>query len=178
MKFLKNKDLHRPDASQFQCMEKLQVTVVLDNVRSGLNVGSVFRSADAFLCERIILCGITATPPDPEVLKTALGATQTVMWEHHRETSRALEALKSEGYILLAVEQANVSEPLQRLDPLAGTRYALVFGNEVKGIGADLEHYFDGCIEIPQSGTKHSLNISVCAGIVLWKFYEMLHLKP
>jgi 23S rRNA (guanosine2251-2'-O)-methyltransferase len=177
MKFLKNEELGRPDLNDYINQQKIPVTIVLDNVRSGLNVGSVFRSADSFNAEQIFLCGITSRPPERDILKSALGATESVSWKHFENTSKALEALKSEGYIVYAVEQCDPCISLESLFVSPGKKFALVFGNEVKGVDDKLIPYLDGCIEIPQSGTKHSLNISVCAGVVLWKFYEQLGLK-
>ncbi len=177
MKFLKNDELGRPGNREFSKQVKLPVTVVLDNVRSGMNVGSVFRSADSFLVEKIILCGITAQPPEREILKTALGATETVAWEYIDETARAIKSLKDERYFIYAIEQSDQATFLQDMVPVPDKRYALVFGNEVRGVNDHLIPLLDGCIEIPQSGTKHSLNIAVAAGLVLWKFYDVLHLK-
>lgn len=177
MKFLRNEELNRPCKEDYLWSAKLPVTVVLDNVRSGLNVGSVFRTADGFLAERIFLCGITAQPPDREILKTALGATETVPWEYFANTGKALEKLTSEGYQIIAVEQADKSESLEQTSIQPGNKYALVFGHEVRGVDEMLLPLIHRAIEVPQSGTKHSLNIAVCAGIVLWKFYEGLHLK-
>ncbi len=172
MKFLKNDELQRPAKDEYQGIEKIPVIIVLDNVRSGMNVGSIFRSSDSFLIDQILLCGITASPPDREVLKTALGATESVSWKHFDSTKEALSELKSNGYKLLAVEQCERSILLNDFIPEKSTKYALVFGNEVKGVDEKLIPFLDGCIEIPQSGTKHSLNISVCAGIVIWHFYN------
>lgn len=177
MKFLRNEELNRPAAEDYLLSAKLPVTVVLDNVRSGLNVGSVFRSSDGFLVERIFLCGITAQPPDREILKTALGATETVPWKYFTNTGEALDELTGEGYQIIAVEQADKSESLEVAPIDCGRKYALVFGHEVKGVDEALVPLLHRAIEVPQSGTKHSLNIAVCAGIVLWKFYEALYLK-
>ena len=177
MKFLKNEELGRPDLMGYHNQVKMPVTIVLDNVRSGLNVGSVFRSADSFNAEQIFLCGITSRPPERDILKSALGATESVSWKHFETTHQALELLKSNGYTILAVEQCDPCITLETFVATHETKYALVFGNEVKGVDDSLIPHMDGCIEIPQSGTKHSLNISVCAGIVLWKFYEQLALN-
>jgi 23S rRNA (guanosine2251-2'-O)-methyltransferase len=177
MKFLKNDELGRASDTDFIAAEKLPVTVILDNVRSGLNIGSVFRSSDSFLIEKIILCGITAVPPARDILKSALGATQTVSWEYYDKTWDAVEALQHKGYFIYAIEQSDVSTSLESLVLNHSLKYALIFGNEVKGVDASLIPLLNGCIEIPQSGTKHSLNIAVCAGIVLWKFYELLKLR-
>ena len=176
MKFLKNVELGRPDVDAYKSIAKMPVTIVLDNVRSGLNVGSVFRSADSFSAERIFLCGITSRPPERDILKSALGATESVEWKYFENTSSALDELKTEGYTILAVEQGIPNVQLQSLEATTATKFALVFGNEVKGVDERLIPWFNGCLEIPQSGTKHSLNISVCVGIVLWKFYERLML--
>lgn len=176
-RFKKNDELNRPDADTFRKLEKMPVVVVLDNVRSGLNIGSVFRSADSFMAERICLCGITACPPDKEILKSALGATETVSWKHYPNTQDALRELKSEGYVIYAVEQAEEAIMLSDLNLSSNQKYAIIFGHEVKGVDEALIPLIDGCIEIPQSGTKHSLNVSVCAGVVLWKFYEKLQLS-
>ena len=177
MKFLKNEELGRPELNDYRVQQKIPVTIVLDNVRSGLNVGSVFRSADSFNAEQIVLCGITSRPPERDILKSALGATESVSWTYFETTRQALEALKSDGYTIYAVEQCDPCISLESFVAKPHTKFALVFGNEVKGVDENLISLLDGCIEIPQSGTKHSLNISVCAGIVLWKFYEQLALK-
>jgi 23S rRNA (guanosine2251-2'-O)-methyltransferase len=172
MKFLKNEELNRPAMADFIHQQKMRVTVVLDNVRSGMNIGSVFRTADSFLVERILLCGISACPPDREILKTALGATESVSWQYFKTTADALEELKRENYLIYAVEQCAESITPQQCGYNQDFPTALVFGHEVKGVDPELTGYFHKCIEIPQSGTKHSLNVSVCAGIVLWEFYK------
>jgi len=172
MRFKKNFELERPDMNVFRSQKKLPVVVVLDNVRSGLNVGSVFRSADSFALEKIFLCGITAKPPEREILKSALGATQTVAWEYTESTFDVLIRLKNEGFRIIGIEQAEPSVLLSELAVFNDEKYALVFGNEVKGVNAELIPLIDYCLEIPQSGTKHSLNISVCAGIVFWEFFK------
>ncbi|SEK66782.1 SpoU rRNA Methylase family protein [Parapedobacter koreensis] len=169
--------LQRPSVEAFKVQAKLPVTLVLDNVRSMHNVGSAFRTSDAFALERIVLCGITGTPPHREIEKTALGATQSVAWLHAADTAQAVQQLREEGYRILAVEQAQGSTPLQLFAPAVGQKYALVFGNEVHGVADDVMGLVDACIEIPQSGTKHSLNIAVSIGIVLWDFYTKLHLR-
>jgi 23S rRNA (guanosine2251-2'-O)-methyltransferase len=173
MKFLSNQELNRPDKQAFSEMKKLPYTVVLDNVRSGLNIGSVFRTADCFLAEKIMICGQSAFPPDKEILKTALGATESVDWEYHPNTRTVLESLKLKGYAVYAVEQCEGSQAPDAFVPPAGP-FALVFGHEVRGVDKSLSDLIDGCIEIPQSGTKHSLNVSVAAGIVLWEMYRKL----
>lgn len=174
MKKLTAPMLHRPTPETFATMHKLSVTVVLDNVRSLNNVGAFFRTADAFAIERIVLCGITAAPPSKEIHKTALGAEQTVAWEHAVSTVEAVERLKSEGWTVLAVEQVEGAVMLDQFEAKAATKYALVFGNEVMGVDQAVVDLCHGAIEIPQSGTKHSLNVSVSGGVVLWKFYEQL----
>ncbi len=177
MKFTKNEQLRRPGISDYLNQQKMAVTIVLDNVRSGLNVGSVFRSADSFNAEQIVLCGITSKPPERDILKSALGATESVQWSYTEKTESALHELKNNGYVIFAVEQGDPATSLEILELFSDKKYAFVFGNEVKGVDEQLIPLFDGCIEIPQSGTKHSLNIAVCAGVVLWKCYEQLMLK-
>ena len=171
MRKIANEELGRPTAEEFARMERMPVTVVLDNIRSAQNVGSFFRTADAFAAERICLCGITAVPPAREIHKTALGAELTVAWSRHERTADCLEALQREGCRILAVEQVEGSEGLDDFRPEAGVRYALVFGNEVEGVSQEAVDACDGAIEIPQAGTKHSLNVSVAGGVVLWKFF-------
>ncbi len=171
MRKIANQELGRPTAEEFARMERMPVTVVLDNIRSAQNVGSFFRTADAFAAERICLCGITAVPPAREIHKTALGAELTVAWSRHERTAYCLEALRREGCRILAVEQVEGSEGLDDFRPEAGVRYALVFGNEVEGVSQEAVDACDGAIEIPQAGTKHSLNVSVAGGVVLWKFF-------
>jgi len=148
--------------------------IVVDNVRSALNVGSIFRTADAFALEKIYLCGITATPPHREILKTALGSTETVVWEHVAETLEAVNALKSMGYKTFAVEQVESSIPLQAVELAIQQKTALVFGNEVDGVGEAVIENCDACIEIPQFGTKHSINVAVCVGIVAWELVKKI----
>lgn len=173
MRFKRNVELDRPDLSQYQVVAKMPVKVVLDNVRSGSNVGSVFRTADAFAIEELILCGITAMPPEREILKTALGATESVKWTHFGTTIDAISLLKQNDYKVFAIEQADPSISLETFQFAPDVdRLAFVFGNEVKGVDDSLIPYLDGCIEVPQSGVKHSLNISVCVGVVLWELYR------
>ena len=174
MRKIANEELGRPTAEEFARMERMPVTVVLDNIRSAQNVGSFFRTADAFAAERICLCGITAVPPAREIHKTALGAELTVAWSRHERTADCLEALRREGCRILAVEQVEGSEGLDDFRPEAGVRYALVFGNEVEGVSQEAVDACDGAIEIPQAGTKHSLNVSVSGGVVLWHFFNGL----
>lgn len=170
MQKLKLDELGRTDAESFQNQEKFPVVLVLDNIRSALNVGSAFRTADAFALEKIILCGIAATPPHREILKTALGSTETVQWVHYEEVTEALKDLKKENYELLAIEQTDKSIFLNDFKVIKNQKYALVFGNEVEGVSDEAIALCDAAIEIPQFGTKHSLNVSVCVGILSWYF--------
>ena len=172
MQKLKNEELGRPDLIAYQQIKKLPIIIVLDNVRSALNVGSVFRSSDAFRVEKIILCGITAQPPHKEVLKTAIGATESVQWEYFEDTKEAVKHLKSEKVKVYAIEQASNSIDLREFIPSART--AVIFGHEMDGVAQDVIDLCDGCIEIHQEGTKHSLNVSVCAGIVCWELHKKL----
>ena len=167
-------ELHRLDVEQYRQVDKLPVTVVLDNVRSEMNVGSVFRTADAFLIERICLCGITPVPPKSEIHKTALGAEDSVAWQYYSTTMEALEQLKREGYSICSIEQVHDSVSLQDFNVVPGQRTAIVMGNEVKGVSQQVVDASDLCIEIPQEGTKHSLNISCCAAIVMWQLYQQM----
>jgi 23S rRNA (guanosine2251-2'-O)-methyltransferase len=168
MRKLKNIELNRISVEEFQTIIKNPIIVVLDNVRSMNNIGSVFRTCDAFLVESVYLCGFTATPPHKDIHKTALGATESVYWKYYTNTESAVSELKQNNYIILSVEQTEESIALNEFQPIAGHKYALVFGNEVKGVEQNVVDMCDACIEIPQYGTKHSLNISVSAGIVLW----------
>lgn len=172
MRKLKLEELGRISVEEYHTIPKIPVVVVLDNIRSAVNVGSVFRTADAFAIEKIIICGISATPPNREIFKTAIGATESVFWEYIEDVSEAVSFLKSEGYTLAGVEQTDHSVKLGSVLPEAG-KIAVVFGNEVDGISDEILHKLDLCIEIPQYGTKHSLNVSVCAGIVLWELTKM-----
>lgn len=162
-------DLNRKSVEEFKQSEKIPLVVVLDNVRSMHNVGSVFRTADAFLISGIWLCGYTPKPPHRDINKTALGATETVSWQYAATTIEAVAALKAEGYRVFAVEQVEKSIPLQEFSFGDSEKIAVIFGNEVTGVDAEVVRNCDGCIEIPQFGMKHSLNISVAAGIVLWE---------
>lgn len=173
---LRNDELERLSAEEFKRAHKLKITVILDNVRSQHNIGSVFRTADSFFIERIILCGICAVPPTPEIHKSALGAEFSVDWQYYKNTSEAVTALKEEGYIIISVEQAENSVMLHNFEPDPDNKYALVFGNEVKGVSQDVVDMSDAVLEIPQFGTKHSLNISVSAGAVLWECCKKLKL--
>lgn len=153
-------------------MEKMAVTVVLDNVRSAQNVGAFFRTGDAFAVEKVLLCGITATPPSRDIHKSSLGAEFTVAWEYYNATTEAVTVLKEQGYTVLAIEQVEGAAMLDKLEIDTTKKYALVFGNEVLGVDQAVVDVCDGAIEIPQVGTKHSINVSVCGGVVLWKFFE------
>lgn len=168
---LKNEELRRPSLEEFRKQAKLPLTIVLDNVRSMHNVGSVFRTADAFAVEKIWLCGITGRPPHREIEKTALGATRSVDWQYAGDIDQALDALQRDNYRLLAIEQAEGSTSLDKFDPPASVKHAFIFGNEVNGVSPEAMRRVAGCIEIPQSGTKHSLNIAVSAGILVWDYY-------
>lgn len=162
-------ELHRMGVEEYKNVGKLPITVVLDNVRSEMNVGSVFRTADAFLIERICLCGITPCPPKSEIHKTALGAEESVAWQYYPTTAVAIDELKAAGYTICSIEQVHDSVSLDRFEVNEGQKLAIVFGNEVKGVGQEVVDGSDVCIEIPQHGTKHSLNISCCAAIVMWQ---------
>ncbi len=172
MKKLTLEELGRVSVEEFKRVPKLPVCLVLDNVRSLHNVGSVFRTSDAFSVEKIYLTGITGIPPHREIEKSALGATQSVEWEYAERTGELLAKLKQEGYIIVAVEQTSKSEPLNQFRPESGKKYCLVFGNEVHGVSDEALEHADHAIEIPQAGTKHSLNVSVCVGIVVWEFFS------
>ncbi len=166
--------LQRASVSDFKNQEKLPVAVVLDNVRSALNVGSIFRSADAFAIEQVILCGITAQPPHREILKTALGSTESVTWRYFADTLAALADLKTNGYTLVAIEQTKEKTWLQDFAPVPGGRFAFIVGNEVEGVDIQVLAQCDKVLEIPQFGTKHSLNVAVATGIVLWEAQRRL----
>lgn len=169
-------DLHRITAAQFKQAPKMPVVVVLDDVRSEMNVGSVFRTADAFVVERIALCGITAVPPMPEIHKTALGAECSVEWQHYATALEAVQQLRSEGYTICTIEQVHGSVSLERYNMERGRKYAIVLGNEVKGVSQQVVDASDCCIELPQRGTKHSLNIANTAAIVIWHFFQQFKL--
>lgn len=171
---LKNEELGRLRPEDFKKANKMPVTVLLENVRSLHNVGSVFRTCDAFLVEKLYLCGYTGTPPNKEIHKTALGATETVDWKHENDVKSLVLALKAQKIRVFAVEQAKNSSFLEDFDVRTEEKYAVVFGNEVSGVSQELIDLCDGCIEIRQGGTKHSLNIAVSAGIVLWEFFRRL----
>ena len=175
MRKLENSELERKSIEAFKKSEKTPLILVLDDIRSLHNIGSVFRTADAFLIEKIYLCGITATPPNKEIHKTALGATETVTWEHQENVLDVIEKLKAENVMTLAIEQVESAVFLQNFEVVKGKKYALVFGNEVYGVSQEAVALCDGCIEIPQLGTKHSLNISVSAGIVVWDLFQKMN---
>ena len=168
MRKLKVTEMGRLSLAEYKASEKQPIVVVLDHVRSLYNVGSVFRSSDAFCIEGVVLCGITARPPHPEIHKTALGAEESVEWKYFEQTEDALTWLKQQGYTVLAIEQCEGSTMLQDFQRQPGKKYAVVLGNEVKGVQQQVVDLCDGCLEIPQYGTKHSLNVSVAAGIILW----------
>lgn len=175
MRKLENSELERKSIEDFKKSEKTPLILVLDDIRSLHNIGSVFRTADAFLIEKIILCGITATPPNKEIHKTALGATETVAWEHHENVLEVIENLKKENILTMAIEQVESAVFLQDFKIEKKQKYALVFGNEVFGVAQEAVKLCDGCIEIPQLGTKHSLNIAVSAGIVVWDLFQKIN---
>ena len=175
MRKLENSELDRKSIEDFKKSDKTPLILVLDDIRSLHNIGSVFRTADAFLIEKIILCGITATPPNKEIHKTALGATETVAWEHHENVLEVIKNLKKENIKTLAIEQVESAVFLQDFKVENNQKYALVFGNEVFGVAQEAVAICDGCIEIPQLGTKHSLNIAVSAGIVVWDLFQKLN---
>jgi tRNA G18 (ribose-2'-O)-methylase SpoU len=175
MKKLKLEELGRVDVATFKSTTKTPIVIVLDNIRSMNNIGSVFRSADAFAVEAVYLCGITAQPPHREIEKTALGATESVQWKYFESTHLAIQDLKQNNYLIASIEQVQNSVSLAKLAVDTQAKYALVFGNEVMGVDQEVINQSNMCIEIPQFGTKHSFNISVTAGIVLWEFYRQLH---
>ena len=174
MRKLKNNELGRISVDEFKSTKKTPLIIVLDNVRSLNNIGSVFRTSDAFLIEKIYLCGICATPPNKDIHKTALGATESVEWEYVEDTLELVEKLKAENVKVLAIEQAENSTKLDTFYPEKNTTYAIVMGNEVKGVQQEVVNKSDFCIEIPQLGTKHSLNISVTTGVVIWDLFVKL----
>ena len=176
MRKVRTIEMQRLSVEEFREAEKLPLVVVLDDVRSMHNVGSVFRTGDAFRVEAVYLCGITSTPPMAEIHKTALGAEDSVRWVYFPTAVEAVEQLKAEGYTVYSVEQVEHSTKLQRFRAETGRRYAVVLGNEVKGVHQEVVDASDGCLEIPQLGTKHSMNVSVTAGIVIYKFAEQLML--
>ena len=175
MRKLKITELDRISVDQYKEVTKTPLIVVLDNIRSLNNIGSVFRTSDAFLVEAIYLCGITATPPNQEIHKTALGAEHSVTWKYFAETTEAITELQTNDYVVFGIEQAEGSTMLDNLTLDPSKKYAVVMGNEVKGVQQEVINMCDGCIEIPQFGTKHSLNVSVTTGIVIWDFFKQLN---
>lgn len=174
MRKLKTEELGRVGVEDFKKQDKLPLVVILDSVRSMHNIGSIFRTSDGFAIEKIFLCGITAQPPHREIEKTALGATQSIDWAYYEDVCDAINELKSAGYKIIAIEQAENSTMLNNYKPEITDKYALIFGNEVNGVSDEAMKMIDTCIEIPQFGTKHSFNIVVSAGIVLWDFFAKL----
>lgn len=174
MRKLENSELERKSVDDFKTAAKTPLIIVMDDIRSLNNIGSVFRTADAFLVEKIYLCGITAKPPHKEIQKTALGATDTVAWEHYEKVTDVIKKIQSEGVTVLAIEQVEQAYLLDTFILDKSKKYALVFGNEVYGVSQDAVALCDACIEIPQLGTKHSLNIAVSAGIVIWDLFKQL----
>ena len=174
MRKLKNTELNRLDVDEFKNAKKTPIILVLDNVRSTHNVGSIFRTADAFRIQEIIICGITATPPHKEIRKTALGATESVQWQYFKNTFDAVDRLKTKGVVVLAIEQAEGSTSLSDFTPKPNTTYALVFGHEVKGVSQEIVSAANKVLEIPQEGIKHSLNVSVSVGLVVWELFSSL----
>lgn len=174
MRKLTNNELGRPTIEEYAEREKLPIVVVLDNVRSAQNVGSFFRTADAFGIEQMALAGITSTPPNREIHKTALGAELSVAWSYYPTTLECVQRLRKEGYKIIAIEQIEGATMLDEFRAASDTKYALVFGNEVEGVDQAIADIVDGAIEIPQVGTKHSLNVSVSAGVLMWEFFRQL----
>lgn len=175
MRKLLNEELPRLSKEEFKLRDKIPVIIVLDNVRSHLNVGSIFRTADAFLIESICLCGITGTPPHRDIHKTALGSTETIAWEHFTTTIEAIKDLKEKNYKIISIEQAEKAIMLNNFAPKKEEKYAIVFGNEVEGVAQEVVSASDMVIEIPQFGMKHSLNIAVSVGVVIWDIYNKLN---
>lgn len=174
MKKLSMDELHRVSTEEYKLQEKTPIVVVLDNVRSMYNVGSIFRTCDGFSVERLLLCGITARPPHKEIAKTALGATESVDWEYYPDTVEAVKAVKTQGYSVYAVEQVDTSIKLNDFQLTSGEKVAIVLGNEVFGVSDEVLPLCDGALEIPQSGTKHSFNVSIAGGIVIWELWKRL----
>lgn len=173
-KKLKLWELNRISEEEFKTESKIPIVLVLDDIRSLSNIGAFFRTADAFCVEKIIACGITACPPHREIHKTALGATETVQWSHEKSLLEAIEGLKKQGYCIISIEQTEKTVPLHKIAQINQSKFALIFGNEVHGVKQEAIDVSDFIIEIPQFGTKHSLNVSVCAGIVMWEFVKKL----
>ena len=176
MKKLKNSELNRIDVTSFKSIKKTPLIVVLDNIRSLNNIGSIFRTCDAFLVSKIYLCGITAQPPNRKINKTALGSTESVEWEYFKSTKKIIEKLKSKGVKIWTIEQVEKAKKLHEIEEIdKGIEHAVVFGNEIKGVSQEIIDISNNTIEIDQYGTKHSLNVTVAAGIVVWKFYNSLN---
>ncbi len=174
MKKLSILEMNRMNKDEFKEAKKIPLIVVLDNVRSLNNIGSVFRTSDAFIVEAIYLCGISSPPPNPEIHKTALGAEDTVAWEYFEDTDKAVDKLRDNEFKVFAVEQVHGSVMLDKVQLNKELKYAVILGNEVKGVQQHIVDKCDGCIEIPQFGTKHSLNVSVTAGLIIWDFFKQL----
>lgn len=174
MRKLETHELNRLDIEEFKKIDKYPVTIVLDNVRSQNNIGSVFRTADAFRIEKVVLTGICSTPPNKEIHKTALGAEDSVEWEYYETCLTAIETLKQQGYVIISIEQVEGSVSLEDFNVDENQKYALVLGNEVKGVDEEVVKASNYAIEIPQEGTKHSLNVSITAGIVMWEFFKKM----
>ena len=172
MRKLKNSELNRISIEKFKTSAKTPIIIILDNIRSLNNIGSVFRTSDAFLIEKIILCGITATPPHKDIHKTALGATESVDWEYFKNTKDSVLSLKEKNYTIISIEQTENATLLHNYNIEPNKKYVIIFGNEVKGVQQEIVDLSDNCIEIPQFGTKHSLNISVSAGVVIWELFK------
>ena len=176
MKKLKNSELNRIDVTSFKSIKKTPLIVVLDNIRSLINIGSIFRTCDAFLVSKIYLCGITAQPPNRKINKTALGSTESVEWEYFKSTKKIIEKLISKGVKIWSIEQVEKAKKLHEIEEIdKGIEHAVVFGNEIKGVSQEIIDISNNTIEIDQYGTKHSLNVTVAAGIVIWKFYNSLN---
>ena len=174
MRKLKNNELNRIDLKEFKEKNKTPIIIVLDNIRSAYNVGSIFRTSDAFLLSGIYLCGITPKPPNKEIRKTALGANESVDWKYFKNTSESIKDLKSMNYTIISIEQVNKGKILNNFTPKKEKKYALIFGNEIKGVSQEIVNLSDECIEIPQYGTKHSLNVGISVGIIVWDFFQKM----
>lgn len=177
MRKILNSELNRLSVEDFKTATKTPVVIVLDNVRSQHNVGSVFRTSDAFLVEAIYLCGITATPPNAEIHKSALGSENSVEWKYFQDTIVALKELRESGFIIISIEQAEGAIEISEYFPEKDKKYAIILGNEVKGVSQEVVDFSDKCVEISQFGTKHSLNVSVTAGIVIWEFFKKFGIR-
>tara|TARA_B110000196_G_scaffold96376_1_gene83462 strand:+ start:544 stop:1071 length:528 start_codon:yes stop_codon:yes gene_type:complete len=174
MRKLKNSELERIEIDEFKKISKTPLIIILDDIRSLNNIGSVFRTSDAFLIEKIYLCGITACPPNKDIHKTALGSTESVDWEYSKNIEELIVKLKKENIFIWSIEQADKSKKLRDLTIPSNSKHALIFGNEVKGVSQNAINLSDDVIEIPQYGTKHSLNVSICSGILIWEFFKAL----